>query len=116
VESIRVIATCPKIPSDNLAGFKKAATQALDVARGEATTLHYDWFLNDDGTACIAFEEYEDSAALLAHVGHLGAIFASLLELGGDSRFEVMGNASAEVREAMAGLNVTFFSSYFQGK
>jgi quinol monooxygenase YgiN len=116
VESIRVIATCPKIPDDNLAEFKKAAAQALDVARGEATTLEYDWFLNDDETACVAFEEYENSIALLTHVGHLGPLFGRLMELAGDSTFEVFGNASAEVREAMAGLEVSFFQSHFQGK
>jgi hypothetical protein len=56
VESIRVIATCPRIPGDNVAEFKKAAARALDVAQGKATTLQYDWFFNDDETACVAFE------------------------------------------------------------
>jgi hypothetical protein len=115
-ESIRVIATCPRIPGDNLEEFKKAAAQALEVARGEATTLGYDWFLNDDETACVAFEEYESSEALLTHVGHLGPLFGQLLELSGDSTFEVFGNASAEVREAMSGLDVSFFPSHLQSK
>src|SRR5215218_7274696 len=102
VERIRVIARFPKVPGDNVAEFKRAAAQALDVANGEVTTLQYEWFLNDDETACAAFEEYEDSTALLTHVGHLGALFGTLLQLGGDSSFEVFGNASAEVREAVA--------------
>lgn len=116
MERIRVIATWQRIPGDNLVQFKKAAAQALEVAKGEATTLQYDWFLNDDETACVAFEEYEDSAALLAHVGSLGSIFGTLLELGGGCRFEVFGNATAEVREATAELDMTFFPSPLQGK
>jgi hypothetical protein len=116
VDSIRVVARCPRIPSDNLEQFKKAAVQALAVAKDEATTLRYDWFFTDDETGCVAFEDYEDSTALLTHVGHLGVLFGTLLELAGDSSFEVFGNATAEVREAMAGLNVSFFPSYFQGK
>lgn len=116
VEGITVIATCPGIPGDSLIEFKKAAAQAVDVARSEATTLRYDWFLNDDETGCVAIEEYEDSAALLAHVGHLGALFGTLLGLAGESRFDVTGDASTEVRDAMAGLNASFFPSRFQGK
>ena len=116
MEGIRVIATCPRVPGDHLAEFKQAAAKALDVARGETTTLRYDWFLSDDEAACVAFEEYADSAALLAHVGSLGPLFGTLLELGGECRFDVFGDASAEVRAAMDGLDATFFPSPFQGK
>jgi quinol monooxygenase YgiN len=116
VERLRVIATCPNIPGENLAQFKKAAAQALEVARGETTTTRYDWFFNDDETACVALEEYENSDALLAHVGSLGPLFATLLDLGGDCRFEVFGDATPAVREATAALDITFFGSRFQGK
>jgi quinol monooxygenase YgiN len=116
VEGITVIATCPRIPGDNLIEFKKAAAQAVDIARSEAKTHRYDWFLNDDETGCRAIEEYEDSAVLLAHVGRLGALFRTLLELADESTSDVIGDASTEVRDAMTGLNASFFPSRFQGK
>ena len=63
----------------------------------------------------MAFEGYEDSLAPGAR-GSLGPIFGTLLELGGGCRFEVFGNATAEVRDATAELDMTFFPSPFQGK
>jgi quinol monooxygenase YgiN len=116
MDRIRVTATFPKIPDGNLAEFKKAAAQALESAKSEAGTLQYDWFLNEDETACVAHEEYEDSAALLAHVADLGALFGTLLEVGGGCKFEMFGDPTPELREAVAGLDLAVFPSFFQGK
>ena len=116
MDRIRVTATFPRIPDGNLAEFKKAAAQALELAESEPGTLQYDWFSNEAETTCIAHEEYQDSTALLAHVAHLGVLFNTLLELGGGCRFEVFGNPTPELREATAGLDLSFFTSHFQGK
>lgn len=116
MDRIRVIARFPKITAGNLAEFKKAAAQALESTTGEAGALRYDWFFNDDETACVVHEEYEDSSAVLAHVANLGALFGTLLELGGGCKLEMFGNLTSELREATAGPDVSFFPSHFQGK
>ncbi len=116
MDRIRVIATFPKIPDGNLTEFKTVAAQALESAKSEAGTLRYDWFLNEEETACAAYEEYEDSAALLTHVANLGALFGTLLEVSGGCKFEMFGNPTPELREATAGLDLEVFPSFFQNK
>jgi hypothetical protein len=53
---------------------------------------------------------------VLAHVADLGALFGTLLEVSGGCKFEVFGNPTPELREATAGLQLSVFPSYFQGK
>ena len=60
-------------------------------------------------------ETYEDSGAVLAHVGNLGEVFGQLLEVGGGCEFEVFGDPSTELLEATRGLDLSIFP-YFQGK
>ena len=92
MDRIRVIATFPRIPDGNLVEFKKAAAQALELTNSESGALRYDWFLSEEETACVVHEEYEDSAAVLAPVANLGALFGTFLEVGGGCKFEVFGN------------------------
>ena len=61
-------------------------------------------------------EEYQDSDAVLAHVAGLGGLFGQLLEVGGGCTFEVCGHPSAELVAATAGLELTVFPSFFQGR
>jgi quinol monooxygenase YgiN len=109
---IQFIVRCPRIPADNLAEFKRAAAQAVEIARGEPGTLQYAWFFSDDETACVALETYEDSAAVLAHVAHLGETFGQLLELGGDCKFELLGDPSPELVGATSALDLTILQKF----
>jgi quinol monooxygenase YgiN len=101
MNQIHLSATFPNVPSDNLAEFKQVAAQALDITRGEAGTPVYAWFFYDDETMCVVREIYEDSDAVLAHIGNLGEVFGKLLEVGGGCKFKVFGNPSAQLREAV---------------
>jgi quinol monooxygenase YgiN len=115
IDQIRVNAKFRHVPPGTLEEFRLAAARALEVAKGEAGTLQYDWFFNDDQTVCVVHEAYADSAAVLAHIGNLGEVLGRILETGGGCSFEVLGNPSPELRDAFSGLDVTVFA-VFQGK
>jgi quinol monooxygenase YgiN len=116
MDRIRFIATFANIPDGNLSEFKTAAAQTLELAKGEAGTLQYEWFLNEDESACVVYEEYEDSAAVLAHVDNCAAPLGTLDEVGGDCKMQVLGNPTPELREATAGPGTSVFPYHFQGK
>jgi hypothetical protein len=72
--------------------------------------------LNEDESACVVLEAYEDSNAVLRHVAGLGDLFGQLLEVGGGCTFEVYGQPSAELVEATAGLQISVLASHLQAK
>jgi quinol monooxygenase YgiN len=115
MNQIQVNARFPSIPANNVAEFKRLAAQALEIARAEAGTLQYAWFLSDDETVCVVRETFEDSAALLTHVANLGDTFGRVLEVGGGCTFELLGDPSPELVEATTGLDLSIFR-YFQEK
>jgi quinol monooxygenase YgiN len=115
MDPIRVNAKFSHVPPSTLAEFKRAAAQAQDLTKREPGALQYDWFFNDDQTVCIVHEAYVDSAAVTAHIGNLGDVFGKLLETDGGCSFEVFGNPSRELRDAVSGLDLTVFA-HFQGK
>ena len=41
------------------------------AVKGETGTLAYEWDLSDDGTNCVTYERFSDSAAALAHLAGL---------------------------------------------
>jgi quinol monooxygenase YgiN len=115
MDQIQLTATLPNIAPDNLAEFKALAAQALEQTKGEATTLQYDWFFNDDETKCVVRETYADSDAVLAHMAHLGEMIGRLAELGGGLEIEAYGSPSAELLEAAAAFEPAIYT-FFQGK
>lgn len=115
MDQLQINARFPSIPSGSLAEFKDLAAQALEITKAEAGTLQYDWFFNADETVCVVRETYANSDAVLAHMGNLGAVLGSLVELGGGLELEVFGSPSAQLLEAGAALGPSVYS-YFQGK
>jgi quinol monooxygenase YgiN len=115
MEQLQVTATFPNIAAGNLAEFKEAAARALEMTRGEATTLQYDWFFSEDETTCVVRETYADSNAVLSHVANMGELIGKLGELGGGLEIEVFGDPSAELLEAAAVFKPTVYR-YFQGR
>jgi quinol monooxygenase YgiN len=117
VEHIQLTATLPNIAPNDLATFKELAAQALELTNGEATTLQYDWFFSDDETKCVVRETYQNSDAILAHMGNLGELIGKLTELGGGLEIEAFGTVSEELLAAAtaAGLQPTVYK-FFQGK
>jgi quinol monooxygenase YgiN len=115
MEHIQLTATFPNITAGNLSQFKDLAAQALDITKGEAGTLQYDWFFNDDETKCVVRETYQNSDAVLSHIGNVGPVLGSLVEAGGGLQIEAFGHLSPELREAAAAFQPAIHS-YFQGK
>jgi hypothetical protein len=115
VQQIQVTARFANIPSGNIAEFTRLAARAMELTRGEAGALQYDWFLDDDGSRCIVREAYQDSDAVLAHVAGLGEVVGQLLEVGGGCSFEVCGDPSPELVEATSGLQLTVLPTFLQG-
>jgi quinol monooxygenase YgiN len=115
VEQLQVTATFPNIPSENLAKFKLLAAQAMEITRGESGNSQYDWFFNHDESSCVVRETYESSAAVLAHMGNVGTLLGTLVELGGGLELEVFGSPTAQLMEAAAALQPSVYP-YFQGK
>jgi uncharacterized caspase-like protein len=59
-------------------------------------------------------ELYKDSGAILAHLNNVGPTLQKLLETSKVTRFEVFGNANAEVEKALASFGTKFFK-YWDG-
>ena len=115
MEQIQVTATLPNIPPGNLAEFKELAARALELTKGEATTLQYDWFFNDDHTKCVVRETYANSDAVLAHMANIGELLGKLVETGGGVEVEVFGDPSPELLAAAAAFEPAIYR-FLQGK
>ena len=115
MEHIEFNSTFRRIPAGNLDEFKKLAAQAMEVARTEPGTLRYDWYLNQDETACVVRETYADSDAVLMHVANLGALMPKVLEAGGGCELEMFGDPSPELLNVIGSLDLSMFA-LFQSK
>ncbi len=105
-----------KIHNGQLARFKELARSCISIVTDKEKgngNLQYDWFITADGAECIVREIYQDSNALLAHMQNVGAQLGSIMKIS-DFSGELCGNPSLELKEAMAGLDVTTYQ-YFAG-
>jgi hypothetical protein len=116
VDHIQVTATFPKIAPDNLAEFKRLAGEAVKVAADESGVLQYDWFFSADETACVVRETFENSDAILTHLGNVGDILGPVVQLGGGLELEMFGGSpSDQLVQALAAFGPTYYP-FFQGK
>ena len=85
---------------------------AAATAADEPGTLTYEWFTSDDGSTVHVNERYSDSDALMVHVGNFGEKFAdrffAIFDVTG---FDVYGNPSDAVREALGGMGANFLGT-----
>jgi quinol monooxygenase YgiN len=92
--------------------FMSLGQQAIEHVRTKDTgTTHYEWFFNDDKTQCTVIEGYADSNACLAHLGGVQGLLMEILKISEFSA-KVLGQASPELKQAAAGLNLEFQSDY----
>ena len=111
MEQIKVIARV-KIHNGKLEEFKQWASDAIEVVRAkDPGTSEYDWYFNADETECVVRETYEDSNAVMAHLGNVGDLLAKGAELG-DMTLEVYGNPSEELANAAAAMNPAVYAFY----
>jgi len=94
--------------------FRAAAAACMESVRENDTgTLQYDWFFSQDQTTCLVRERYQDSAALIDHIGNLGDRLGALLETC-DIEIDLFGDPSPELVDAVAALPTTVYP-FFQG-
>lgn len=79
------------------------------VQANEPNTLGYQWYLCEDGSRAILQETFSSSEALLTHLGNVGPSLPPLFAIAPITRFEVIGSASDDAREALAGLGAVHF-------
>jgi hypothetical protein len=93
--------------------FKVLANAVIEkVKANEPNTLSYELYLSKDGSQCHVAETYRDSDAVMAHLGNIGEILGSVLEVAPLTRFKLYGNPSDEVRQALEPLGTQFFDEF----
>ena len=111
MNSLRGSATL-KIHDGKLSEFKELANQCIEsVKANEPNTTKFDLFFNTDETECVIKEEYRDSAAMLVHLGNLGALLGKMLMIS-DMTLELYGNPSEELKAMLIGSNPKIYSFY----
>jgi len=76
--------------------------------------LNYEFFVSDDGTKFYAIELFRDSEAVLSHLERAKATIPRLLEVAEITRFEIYGNPSTALSEAMTSFGAKMFG-YWAG-
>lgn len=114
MSEIQVSGSFPSVPSQNLAAFKQLINEAVQISREkDPGTLQYEWFFNEDESACAIRERYASSEAMLAHMGNLGHVLGKLVEVGGGLQgVEVLGDPSPELLAAGAAFIPTVYKSF----
>ena len=115
MDPFTVIVRFPSIDPSQLADFKLAAAELVEISRQEPGTLRYDYFMNADETVCVVHEVFANSAACLSHMVGVGAKLGRLMILGGGMEIECFGNPSPELIAASAPLSPVIYS-LFEGK
>jgi quinol monooxygenase YgiN len=115
MKPLQASARFTSIAKDDLAEFKRVASELLAVTSNEPGTLQYDWFFNADETQCVVRETYASSDAVMAHLGNVGELLGRMLQLGGGLELEVFGDPSDEVLQATEALTPVVYA-HFQSK
>jgi quinol monooxygenase YgiN len=101
------------IQDGGLETFKELARGFIaSVEANEADTLTYQWWLDEDSSVALLYENFTDSDALLTHLGNVGPSLGALLEVAPITRFEAFGELSEAAREAIAPFGTVHFSHF----
>ena len=93
------------INDGQLSTFKELLNEMVSSTRSEYDTLIYEWYFSDDESICIINERYRDSRAAMMHLQAFGSFAERFTAAITPTRFIVLGNPSAKVREGLSGLN-----------
>lgn len=98
------------IKADRLDDFKVASAALRAATNEEPGTRRYDWYLSEDGRECVTVEEFDDSAAFLAHHHHVADLVPAVSETAVMARFDVIGDVTDQVREELSGTATGYFA------
>lgn len=104
MEKIHIIARF-KIPQGKLGVFRDGAKKCLELTKAEPGAELYDWFIDEQNGECTVIETYQDSNAALFHAGNVQQGLSELMQIAEFSG-EVFGNASEELKAALAGMSI----------
>ena len=87
--------------------------EMVESTHAEAGCLSYEWYVNDDGTACHLNERYANSDAALEHLGNFGSKFAErFLACVSPTAFTVYGDPSDDVRIVLDGFGARYLGPF----
>lgn len=92
--------------------FKELIGEALEVIEtNHEGVSQYEWYLSEDERTCIVRETFASSEAALKHIAVTAPYLARLLDIA-SYELEVYGEVSDALREAVAGMNPTFYKTF----
>lgn len=99
-----------EIRSGREADFKDLMEEMVTATQAsEPGTMNYEWNTSSDGKVCHIYERYQDSAAVMTHLGNFGSKFAErFMDILTPVRFMVYGSPNDEVKEALDDFNPLF--------
>lgn len=108
MEEIRAIARF-SIRVEKVHEFKQIMSSCIETVRKkDINTIQYDVFYNETQSKCMVLEHYRISEAAMEHANNVKKFLAPLLELS-TVTFEIFGNPSIQLREALITLDVNYY-------
>ena len=102
-ERIKMLVTL-NVGQGNPELFKKLSKELVkSVESNEASTIAYEWFMDDNAETCYIMECYPNSDALLSHLENVGAQLGPILEVAPLSELLVLGAVSEKAAEVLSG-------------
>ena len=89
--------------------FKSIIQEVIDLERSASDVLVYEFFLDDDESKFHAIESFKDSDSVLQHMERGSEIIPRLLEVADVTRFEIYGDATQELRDAVGPFGAKIF-------
>lgn len=106
------------VKPENRDKVQALAAEGCKVAADEPGTLSYEWHYSEENASLVLLESYSDSAAHLRHMqaeGH-GEFMGNLMALIDGLDFYVLGEPTAEHREAVSGVPGAQFYEHLASK
>lgn len=104
-----------KVKEGQLKAFEGLVEKAIAGTATEPGCQQYDWFKDDEGTEFVVVETYDDADAVVAHVANVGPVLQEMSEYA-DFAADIYGPVSTLLVEALAGLEVRFYSHHGSAK
>ncbi len=93
--------------------FKALIEQVIELERSDGPdVLNYEFYFNDDETKFYAIELFRDSEAVLDHLQRTGDTIPKILEVADLTRFEIYGDATKSLKDAMVPFGATMFGHW----
>lgn len=102
--AIHLVAKFRDVPEEKRDGLRQAGGELVAATADESGTLSYGFYENEDGSEFTMVESYQDSDAVLAHMGNVQEQLGAVMEVGGPPQIEVFGEVSDQLAEAAAAL------------